>query len=176
MDSCVLSPFRIFPLENVNHSGSFPLIIYFNQAVEGITSSTVTVESIFAKNEDIVWRPLSSNNSGKSRAWVTYLKIPDLKFDAPKAYPVEVSLGYNQGIISLNESHYCHPFRFGFTLNFQNNDTQYEERESITEMFVWKDDVFIPTTLFLKTQVLFQLYSIKRGSAKTMSLQFLSGS
>ncbi|KAJ8637512.1 hypothetical protein MRB53_011779 [Persea americana] len=96
MDSCVLSPFRIFPLENVNHSGSFPLIIYFNQAVEGITSSTVTVESIFAKNEDIVWRPLSSNNSGKSRAWVTYLKIPDLKFDAPKAYPVELETLSNE--------------------------------------------------------------------------------
>lgn len=150
MESCMSSPLRIFPLENVKHPGTFPLIIYFNQAVEGINPSTVTVEFIFNKNEDHIWRPLSSDNSRKSCAWVTYLKIPDSKFDAPKAYPVEVSLGYNLGIISSCGAHYCYPVWFEFTLNLLNNNSQHRERESIMEMFVRKDDSFITDNALLQ--------------------------
>ncbi|XWS25390.1 hypothetical protein CRYUN_Cryun27aG0064500 [Craigia yunnanensis] len=57
-------------------SGLFPIVLYFNQSVEGVSSSTVTVESGFNKSEDLVWKPLSVSNSQAAQVWVAHLKFP----------------------------------------------------------------------------------------------------
>lgn len=85
IESCASSPHTFSILKNVLNTGILPIILYFNQVVEGINSSTVTVESCI-KNKDLIWRPLSMNNSGKSCSWVTFMKIPDLKCNVSKAY------------------------------------------------------------------------------------------
>ncbi|KAI7995865.1 Geranylgeranyl transferase type-2 subunit alpha 1 [Camellia lanceoleosa] len=69
LDTCASSPITGFHL----NSGIIPVILYFNEAVEGVGSSTITVQSIHNKNKDLIWSPLSTNNSGSSQAWVTHL-------------------------------------------------------------------------------------------------------
>ncbi|KAF8411360.1 hypothetical protein HHK36_003909 [Tetracentron sinense] len=138
LDGRALSPFTSFHSD----TGEFPLILYFNQAVEGVDSSTVTVESVFDKNADLMWRPLLTNNSGNAQVWVTYLKLPDVKDHSLKAYPVGVSIGHTQGIISSGGSHYSHPSQFEFTVSLQPIDSEHAERGPGTEMVVWKDGNF----------------------------------
>lgn len=69
LDTCASSPITGFHL----NSGIIPLILYFNEAVEGVSSSTITVQSVHNTNKDLIWSPLSTNNSGSSQAWVTHL-------------------------------------------------------------------------------------------------------
>eukprot|EP00262_Sarcandra_glabra_P008383 TRINITY_DN21900_c0_g1_i1.p1 TRINITY_DN21900_c0_g1~~TRINITY_DN21900_c0_g1_i1.p1 ORF type:complete len:707 (+),score=80.64 TRINITY_DN21900_c0_g1_i1:80-2200(+) len=142
MASCILPPFTSFHSDQILHTGTFPLILYFSQAVEGVSSSTVTVESLFDKNEHLIWKPISTNNSGRSHSWMTYLKIPDAKCHASKAYPVEVSLGHSQGNISSSGSCDSYPFQFRFTLNLLLDTSEHTETESGIELIVWKDDNF----------------------------------
>ncbi|OVA01846.1 Leucine-rich repeat [Macleaya cordata] len=136
LDGCMLSPCTSFSSDK----GTFPLILYFNQTVEGVNSSTVDIKFMFSKNEDISWRPLSTNNSGKSQAWVTYLKFPDGKDHSLKACPVEVTVGHSQGIISSTGSNYSFPSRFAFTVSLQIDKDS--EGGAGTEKIVWKDDSF----------------------------------
>ncbi|KAK0577649.1 hypothetical protein LWI29_036486 [Acer saccharum] len=106
-DSCPSSPFTSFHSD----SGTFPLVLYFNQAVEGVNSSTVSVDCELNTIKDLIWKPLSANNSRTSQVWVTQLNFINVE---PKAYPVEVSLGHSQGIISSSGFHYnrsCFAFR-----------------------------------------------------------------
>ncbi|WKA09708.1 hypothetical protein VitviT2T_027331 [Vitis vinifera] len=56
LDGRALSPFTSFHSD----AGTFPLILYFNEAVEGVNSSTVTVKSVFTENKDLVWKPLAT--------------------------------------------------------------------------------------------------------------------
>ncbi|XP_077234116.1 RAB geranylgeranyl transferase alpha subunit 1 [Tasmannia lanceolata] len=143
MDGCVPSPFTNFNSEYFLHLG-LPLILYFNQAVDGVNSSTVIVKSKFDKNEHLTWRPLPKNKSGKALAWVTYLKVPDVKCHDFKPYPVEVSIGHTQGIISSSGS-YSSPSQFGFMINPQYIDLDNTERESGMEKVVWNDNNFYTT-------------------------------
>ncbi|KAL5777393.1 hypothetical protein ACOSP7_010319 [Xanthoceras sorbifolium] len=106
-DSCPSSPFTSFHSD----SGTFPLILYFNQAVEGVNSSTVLVNYELNTIKDLIWKPLSANNSQTAQVWVTQLNFNGVE---PKAYSVEVSLGHSQGIISSSGFHYNHPSRFAF--------------------------------------------------------------
>ncbi|TXG52661.1 hypothetical protein EZV62_021830 [Acer yangbiense] len=106
-DSCPSSPFTSFHSD----SGTFPLVLYFNQAVEGVNSSTVSFDCELNTIKDLIWKPLLANNSRTSQVWVTQLNFIDVE---PKAYPVEVSLGHSQGIISSSGFHYnrsCFAFR-----------------------------------------------------------------
>lgn len=141
-DVCLSSPFPTFNSDYGVHIVGVPLILYFNRAVEGVNSSTVTVNSMLEKNENLIWKPLSTNYSGKAHSWMTYLKIPDVRNSAFKSYTIEVSLGHSQGIISSSGSHYSQPSRFSFTLNLQFDDSEDMEREQVTEMINWKDENF----------------------------------
>ncbi|XP_010252399.1 PREDICTED: geranylgeranyl transferase type-2 subunit alpha 1 [Nelumbo nucifera] len=123
LDGGVSSSFTSF----CSDKGAFPLIIYFNQSVGGINSSTVTVKHLFDKNEDLIWVPLATNNSGNAQAWVTFLRFPDVKDDSLKAYPVEVKVGHSQ----------C-----AFTVSLRSIDSKHGEGGSDMEMIVWKDDSF----------------------------------
>ncbi|XP_057975886.1 geranylgeranyl transferase type-2 subunit alpha 1 [Malania oleifera] len=129
-----LSPFAIVN----SHYGTFPLILYFSQAVKGVNSSTVTVESVFNVKEDLIWRPISATSCGAAKGWVTQLNISD---HSSKAYPVEVSVGHLQGIISSSGAHYTHPSRFSFTVCVQPHDAKHAEGQG-EEMILWRDENF----------------------------------
>ncbi|GLT60593.1 hypothetical protein SLA2020_333530 [Shorea laevis] len=96
-------------------SGSFPLVLYFNQAVEGVNSSTVTVECAFSTNKDLIWKPILINKSGAAQVWVTHLQFPDSELHCS----VEVSVGHSPGIISSRGCQYGYPSRFAFTVHVQ---------------------------------------------------------
>lgn len=122
-------------------SQTFPLILYFNQAVEGVNSSTVNVESSFCTNNDLTWKPLSTNNSKMAQVWVTHIKFPDKNLHCSEAYHVEVSLGHSQGIISTSSFSYSHPTKIIFEVRLQ-----YVETESTKELngttISWEEENF----------------------------------
>lgn len=105
------SPFTVIHTD----SGSFPLVLYFNQAVKGVNSSTVKVESALNKNKDLNWEPLSVNKSQAAQVWVARLQFPD----SEQRCSVEVSVGITPGIISLRGYQYSNPSRFAFTVQIQ---------------------------------------------------------
>ncbi|KAF9601422.1 hypothetical protein IFM89_019855 [Coptis chinensis] len=137
IDDAALPTYRIFHSNN----GAFPLILYFNQAVEGVSSSTVTVEYMFLK-EDLIWRPLSVDNSRMSRAWITYLKFPDSEENSPKAYPVEVRLGHTKGIVSSSGSSYSFPSWFAFKVTLRCKASESAARGAGQKLLVWGEDRF----------------------------------
>ncbi|ERN14381.1 geranylgeranyl transferase type-2 subunit alpha 1 [Amborella trichopoda] len=124
---------------SISRERVFPLILYFNQAVEGVNNSTVTVSSTCIEKRHLNWRPLSTDGLGKSKSWITYMSVPDV------ANPLElcqfdVSVGDSQGIISLNGYHYGLPTKFEFKLN--PSSSEYSRREVNHDMVVWKDECF----------------------------------
>ncbi|KAI7995496.1 Geranylgeranyl transferase type-2 subunit alpha 1 [Camellia lanceoleosa] len=117
LDTCASSPVTGFHL----NSRIIPLILYFNEGVEGVSSSTITVQSIHNTNKDLIWSPLSTNNFGTCQAWV--------------------SLGHSQGIVSLSGFHHSHPTHFEFTVLIQPHGSQHAEMKS-AEMISWGDENF----------------------------------
>ncbi|KAF6160625.1 hypothetical protein GIB67_019565 [Kingdonia uniflora] len=133
----LLSPSTIF----CSDAQTFPLILYFSQAVEGVSSCTVSVEFTFCNNDDLIWRPLSSNKSGKSKAWATYLNFPNREHHSLKVYPVEVSVGHSPGIISSSGFNCSFPLDFAFTVGLQSIDQNVAEGAE-TKMMVWENNHF----------------------------------
>ncbi|TYI75862.1 hypothetical protein E1A91_D06G036300v1 [Gossypium mustelinum] len=112
-------------------SGSFPIVLYFNQPVRGVNSSTVTVECGFNKNEDLLWKPLSASNSQTARVWVAHLKVPSSDLHST----VEVSVGHTKGIISTRGFEYSHPSMLSFKVHVQpmeRDSSQVSVAESIS--------------------------------------------
>ncbi|KAL5559960.1 hypothetical protein UlMin_036171 [Ulmus minor] len=132
-----LSPFNSFHSD----SETFPLILYFNQAVEGVNSTTVNVKSSFYANDDLIWIPLSPNNSNIAQVWVSHLKFPDKKLHQLEAFPVEVSLGHSQGIISSSGFHFSHHTQIAFKVSGQSVETELTG-EQAEELISWKDENF----------------------------------
>ncbi|EHA8586515.1 geranylgeranyl transferase type-2 subunit alpha 1 [Cocos nucifera] len=130
------------------HKRTFPIILYFNQAVKGVSSSTVTINSVFVANENLIWRPLLTTSSREAHCWVTYLNIPDVNPSNLKAYSVEISLGRSEGIVSSNGSCYKYPVQFKFTIELNNNNLEQFDVVSIQELFGWNhDDVCHPSEI-----------------------------
>ncbi|KAK4851005.1 hypothetical protein QYF36_011731 [Acer negundo] len=132
-DSCPSSPFTSFHSD----SGTFPLVLYFNHAVEGVNSSTVSVDCELNPIKDLIWKPLSENNSRTSQVWFTQLNFIDVE---PKAYPVEVSLGHSQGIISSSGLHYNRS-RFAFRVCVQPVEKGPAKRLG-GDVMLWSDEKF----------------------------------
>ncbi|KAJ6745793.1 hypothetical protein OIU74_028456 [Salix koriyanagi] len=131
------SPFNTYHVD----SGSLPLILYFNQAVEGVNMSTVTVSSGFNVNKDVIWKPILSNNSKTAHVWVGQLKFPKVELDSLGAYTLEVTLGHSQGIISSCGFHYSHPSHFSFTVHVQ--PAKKEPVDGFgSEKISWRDENF----------------------------------
>ncbi|KAF5939740.1 hypothetical protein HYC85_023999 [Camellia sinensis] len=86
-----------------------------------MSSSKIAVQSVHNTNKDLIWSPLSTNNSGSSQAWV--------------------SLGHSQGIVSLSGFHHSHPTYFEFTVLIQPHGSQHAEMKS-AEMISWGDENF----------------------------------
>ncbi|KAL7163469.1 hypothetical protein ACSBR2_039557 [Camellia fascicularis] len=137
LDTCASSPITGFHL----NSGIIPLILYFNEAFEGVSSSTITVQSVHNRNKDLIWSPLSTNNSGSSQAWVTHLTFHEENLHSLQIYPVKVSLGHSQGIVSLSGFYHSHPTHFQFTVLIQPHGSQHAELKS-AEMIAWGDENF----------------------------------
>ncbi|KAI7995647.1 Geranylgeranyl transferase type-2 subunit alpha 1 [Camellia lanceoleosa] len=137
LDTRASSPITGFHL----NSGIIPVILYFNEAVEGVSSSTITVQSVHNTNKDLIWSPLSTNNSRSSEAWVTHLTFHKENLHSLQTHPVKVSLGHSQGIRSLSGFHHCHPTHFEFTVLIQPHGSQHAEMES-AEMISWGDENF----------------------------------
>ncbi|KAK9082490.1 hypothetical protein Syun_031693 [Stephania yunnanensis] len=126
----------------VSSNGSLPLILYFDQVVEGVNSSSITVTCTFCEGEDLVWKPLSVNYSGKAQAWMTYLKFPELGNNSSEVYTIEVSLGQVNGIISSSGSSLSLPLRFTFTTRVQSTPSEHSEGIVTMKMLSWKDEEF----------------------------------
>ncbi|XVE95174.1 hypothetical protein REPUB_Repub02eG0073400 [Reevesia pubescens] len=118
-------------------SGSFPIVLYFNQAVEGVSSSTVTVESGFNKNEDLVWKPLSLSNSQTAQVWVAHLKFPTSELCSS----VEVNVGHSKGIISTRGSQDSYPSMFSFKVHVQPIERD-SSQASVLESILWREENF----------------------------------
>ncbi|KAL0659692.1 hypothetical protein Bca4012_080277 [Brassica carinata] len=112
-----------------SESGSFPLILYFNQAVGGVSSSTVTVDSELRGNEDLVWEPVSNKNSRVSSVWVARLKYMSSEPCFPKEYTVKVRIGNSPGIVSSRGCNFSTPYEFVFTAHV--HDTVREDSQEV---------------------------------------------
>lgn len=126
---------------NCNYSlrmGTLPIILYFNQAVSGVNSSTVTVNSIFPKNEELIWKPVSTTKSREAHCWVADLKISDAEFENSKSSTIEVSIGHSRGIVSSSGSHYPHTLQLKFTITMKSIYKETTE-EPVEELVMWND-------------------------------------
>lgn len=119
---------------------TLPVILYFNQDVEGINSSTVTVKSEVLK-EDLVWKPLSRNSSNTARVWVVYLNLGNMELYLSNTYSIEISIGHSMGIVSSTGFHYGDPSQIAFKVSVQTASTEPVEGQC-GKMISWKDNDF----------------------------------
>lgn len=120
-------------------SGTIPLILYFDQPVQGVDSSSVSVKST-ANLRDLIWKPLSKCNRHAVKAWVCHLIFPPEELNSSESYSVEVSLGHSQKIASASGSHLVKPTCFSFEVTVDSGETPIEDCGS--EGIWWKDENF----------------------------------
>ncbi|KAI7994910.1 Geranylgeranyl transferase type-2 subunit alpha 1 [Camellia lanceoleosa] len=80
-----------------------PITGFHLNTVEVVSSSTITVQSVHNTNKDLIWSPLSTNNSGSSQAWLTHLTFHEENLHSLQTHPVKVSLGHYQGIDKIGK-------------------------------------------------------------------------
>ncbi|KAG5541894.1 hypothetical protein RHGRI_021656 [Rhododendron griersonianum] len=137
-DSLPLSPITSFHLK----TGQIPVVLYFSEAVEGVNSSTITLESsIHDTNTELIWSPLSTNNSGRAQAWVTHLSFPEEKFHFSQANPVKVTIGHSEGIKSISGFTLSHPTYFEFIVYLRTTAPHHADLQSL-DMITWGDENF----------------------------------
>lgn len=119
-------------------SRTVPLILYFSEAVEGVSSSTVTVDFDYHAGDDLIWRPLSANKIGFSQAWLTYIKFPD---DSLEACPVKVTVAQFPGITSSSGMPFSKSCCISFTVCVPSNDQEHSEVETMHKIS-WNEENF----------------------------------
>ncbi|CAI8599131.1 unnamed protein product [Vicia faba] len=119
---------------------TLPVILYFNQAVEGINLSTVAVKSELLK-EDLVWKPLSTNNSSTAQVWGAYLNLGNMELEQSKTYSIKITIGHSMGIVSSNGYQYGDPYQIAFKLCVQTASTKPVEEQG-GKLTSWKDNNF----------------------------------
>ncbi|XP_028777733.1 geranylgeranyl transferase type-2 subunit alpha 1 isoform X2 [Neltuma alba] len=122
-------------------TGIIPLILCFNQAVEGIESSTVAVKSELGIVEDLIWKSLSTNSLNTAQVWVTYLNLRNLKLQMSRSYLIEISIGHSEGIMSSSGYHYSRPSEISFKLFVETAFTEPAE-DQVGKMISWENDNF----------------------------------
>ncbi|KAK1406702.1 hypothetical protein QVD17_38310 [Tagetes erecta] len=94
---------------------TFPVVIYFSEAVEGVNLHTVSVQVENDILQNIIWSPLSANKFECGQAWLTHLTVPFREMNSSKIFEVKISSGDSQGIKSLNgvpcSQHWSFAFR-----------------------------------------------------------------
>lgn len=142
-----------------SESGSFPLILYFDQAVGGVSSSTVTIESELKGNEQLVWEPISNKGSQVSCVWVASLKYFSSEPCESKEYKVKVRLGNSPGIVSSRGYNFSAPYEFVFTAHV--HDTAEDSQEGIVS---WTDGFEIWDAQSKDLNSLVTLYQLNAGT------------
>nr|GEX06507.1 geranylgeranyl transferase type-2 subunit alpha 1 [Tanacetum cinerariifolium] len=100
---------------------TFPVVLYFDEPVEGVSSHTVTVQTENDIFKNVTWTPLSTNKSKCAQAWMTHLSIPHEEVNSSKNVKVKVSSEMSDGIISLSGVTSGRPWSFGFTVSVCQN-------------------------------------------------------
>ncbi|PWA59141.1 RAB geranylgeranyl transferase alpha subunit 1 [Artemisia annua] len=100
---------------------TFPIILYFDEPVEGVSSHTVTVQTENDIFKNVTWNPLSTNKFKCAQAWMTHLSIPHEEVNSSKKVQVKVSSEMSDGIISLCGVTSSRPWSFGFTVSVCQN-------------------------------------------------------
>lgn len=119
----------------------FPVILYFNQNIEGIDSSTVNVEAEIFSSKDLTWKPLPPRNSHTSRVWVAYVDISSIDLSSLSPHRVKVRLGHCAGIISSNGLHLSKPVTIEYSIAAKSVEVEPSERHE-DEVTSWTDDDF----------------------------------
>lgn len=122
-------------------TGIVPIILCFNQTVEGINSSTVAVKSELGIVEDLIWKPLGTNSLNNAQVWVTYLNLRNMKFQLSKSYLIEINIGHVEGIVSSSGYRYGHPSKISFKLCVETAFTEPVEDQD-GKMFSWENENF----------------------------------
>ncbi|TKY58706.1 hypothetical protein E2542_SST15775 [Spatholobus suberectus] len=77
----------------LSDTGIAPVILYFNQAVEGINSSTVAIKSELLK-EKLCLETSFNKQLKYCHVWIAYLNLGNMELQPPKTYSVEASIGH----------------------------------------------------------------------------------
>ncbi|XP_054796184.1 geranylgeranyl transferase type-2 subunit alpha 1 isoform X2 [Prosopis cineraria] len=120
-------------------SGIIPVILYFDQAVEGINSSTVAVKTELSI--DLNWEPLSTNSLNTAQVWVMHLNLRNMKLQLSKSYLIEIIIGHYEGIVSSSGYHYGHPSQISFKLCVQTAFTEPADHQG-GKVISWENDNF----------------------------------
>ncbi|CAA7411040.1 unnamed protein product [Spirodela intermedia] len=128
--------------EYAQYIRALPIVLYFNQAVKGVNSTTVTVESIFTENVDLIWKPLSASNSVEAHCWVTYLNISERDCNSLEPYSINVSFGNTQGLVSSDGCPLSYACQCEFSLKISPYSPGSCSKESNVNMVHWDNENF----------------------------------
>lgn len=137
----------------------FPVVLYFNEPVEGISSHTVIVQIEDDVFKDITWSPLSTNKFGCGQAWVTHLSIPHEKFNFSKIYEVKIKSEDSRGITSLSGVPCSWPWSFAFRVSVK--DVQPDEGQSFGRIMLTDESFCTIDTNLNKTNLLKSYFELK---------------
>lgn len=147
----------------------FPVVLYFNQSVEGVNSSTVTVEATIFTSKDLTWKPLSPRNCHTSQVWVAYVDISHIDLSSLSPQRVEVRLGHCAGIMSSRGLHLCKPVTIEFSIAVKSVKTVSSERHE-DEIISWRDDDFYnPEELQESSTIALYIQAVKDDREATAS-------
>ncbi|XP_078161613.1 RAB geranylgeranyl transferase alpha subunit 1 isoform X2 [Carex rostrata] len=104
----------------------FPIIFCFNQQVDGVNLATVTVNSKAVSSEHVTWKPLSANNSRKSKVWGAFVEIFNEDFDNSQDLSVEIGVNLCGSIVHLK-----------FVVKLSCMDHQEKDGGCSEEPFLW---------------------------------------
>ncbi|XP_023525382.1 geranylgeranyl transferase type-2 subunit alpha 1 [Cucurbita pepo subsp. pepo] len=145
LDDQTLSPSRSFHSD----SETLALILYFDQPVQGVDSSSVSVKSTANLRGDLIWKPLSKCSHDAAKAWVSHLSFPQGEMNSSESYSVVVSLGNSQKITSASGFHHVKPTCFSFEVSVHLGETPIEDCGN--EGIWWKDENFTSCSISPQT-------------------------
>ncbi|KAI3820230.1 hypothetical protein L1987_07774 [Smallanthus sonchifolius] len=134
---------------------TFPIVLFFNEPVEGVNLQTISVQVENDIFKHIAWSPLSANKFKCGQAWLTHLTILLGETNPSKIFQVKISSEYSQGIISSNgvpcSQHWSIAFRVSVCHDFQ------PEGQSLRRILM-TDENFSTVDIYSNVMDLFKLY------------------
>ncbi|RAL47081.1 hypothetical protein DM860_017122 [Cuscuta australis] len=139
----------------LSNARTLPFVIYFSEAIKNINSSTVKVECEGIVNTDFPWSPISGNDFGCAKAWLTFINFPD-EVESLVSYHVKVNISSSQGFVSSNGAVYiCDSAQLTFTVHVpsKNPDKKMEDekRLSLAEENFCRNETVSPESVLLNT-------------------------
>lgn len=139
----------------LSNARTLPFVIYFSEAIKNINSSTVKVECEGIVNTDFPWSPISGNDIGFAKAWLTFINFPD-DVESLVSYHVKVNISSSQGFVSSNGAVYnCDSAQLTFTVHVpsKNPDKKMEDekRLSLAEENFCRNETVSPESVLFNT-------------------------